>query len=123
MGTEGRQSYDFSHEVYDGMDGCLGCKACATQCPIKVDVPEMKSKFLELYHSRYRRPMFDYLVARGEESHRLMVPIALLYNVMVRLKPVKALLKSFRMVDPPQLSSPSFNRFFSLRARSSNSEL
>src|SRR5690606_40136871 len=26
--------YDFSHEVYQAMDGCLNCRACATQCPV-----------------------------------------------------------------------------------------
>ncbi len=27
--------YDFSHEVKEAMSGCLACKACSTQCPIK----------------------------------------------------------------------------------------
>ena len=44
---------DFSHEVKDAMDGCLACKSCTGQCPIKVDVPTFRAKFLELYHSRY----------------------------------------------------------------------
>ena len=30
---------DFSHEVKEAMDGCLACKSCVGQCPIKVDVP------------------------------------------------------------------------------------
>ena len=34
-----RGVHDFSHEVKETMDGCLACKACAGQCPIKVDVP------------------------------------------------------------------------------------
>ena len=46
---------DFSHQVYDAMSGCLACKACATQCPIKVDVPDFRAEFLELYHRRYAR--------------------------------------------------------------------
>lgn len=28
--------YDFSHEVKESMSGCLACKACSTQCPIKL---------------------------------------------------------------------------------------
>ena len=48
-----RSENDFSHEVYDAMNGCLACKACATQCPIHVDVPSFRSKFLQLYHTRY----------------------------------------------------------------------
>ncbi|MCE7626954.1 FAD-binding oxidoreductase, partial [Vibrio fluvialis] len=41
-----RHEYDFSHEVYEAMNGCLACKACASQCPIKVDVPSFRSRFL-----------------------------------------------------------------------------
>ncbi|MFQ8773912.1 MAG: hypothetical protein ACLR9P_16260, partial [Escherichia coli] len=37
--------YDFSHEVKEAMSGCLACKACSTQCPIKIDVPEFRSRF------------------------------------------------------------------------------
>ena len=47
---------DFSHEVKEAMDGCLACKSCVGQCPIKVDVPTFRSKFLELYYGRYLAP-------------------------------------------------------------------
>nr|MDQ2695950.1 FAD-binding oxidoreductase [Pseudomonadota bacterium] len=33
-----RGDYDFSHDVFAAMAGCLACKSCASQCPIKVDV-------------------------------------------------------------------------------------
>jgi FAD/FMN-containing dehydrogenase/Fe-S oxidoreductase len=54
---------DFSHQVYDAMAGCLACKACATQCPVRVDVPDFRAQFLELYHRRYARPIGDYFTA------------------------------------------------------------
>lgn len=28
--------YDFSHEVKEAMSGCLACKACSTQCQLKL---------------------------------------------------------------------------------------
>jgi FAD/FMN-containing dehydrogenase/Fe-S oxidoreductase len=61
--AHGAPEQDFSHEVYDAMSGCLACKACATQCPIRVDVPDFRAQFLELYHRRYARPLGDYFVA------------------------------------------------------------
>ncbi len=67
MGT-----YDFSHEVKDSMDECLACKACTTACPIKVDVPTFRTKFLDAYYTRYMRPISDYLVANVES----LLPIA-----------------------------------------------
>ena len=48
------------------MDGCLACKSCTGGCPIKVDVPGFRAKFLELYHGRYARPVRDHLVAAAE---------------------------------------------------------
>ncbi|HHW7568411.1 TPA: D-2-hydroxyglutarate dehydrogenase YdiJ [Mannheimia haemolytica] len=60
------KEYDFSHEVKAAMDTCLACKACASQCPIKIDVPTFRSQFNELYHSRYLRPLKDYVVSNLE---------------------------------------------------------
>ena len=28
-----RGKYDFNHEIYDVMQGCLACKSCTGQCP------------------------------------------------------------------------------------------
>ena len=60
--TKAIGQYDYSHEVYDGLHGCLSCKACANQCPIHVDIPSLKSKFLQLYYTRYLRSPRDYLM-------------------------------------------------------------
>ena len=57
---------DFSHEVKEAMDGCLACKSCVGQCPIKVNVPAFRSKFLELYYGRYARPLRHHVVAALE---------------------------------------------------------
>ena len=57
---------DFSHQVYESLDKCLGCKACVSGCPIKVDIPSMKSQFLANYHSKYKRPSLDYFVKYSE---------------------------------------------------------
>jgi FAD/FMN-containing dehydrogenase/Fe-S oxidoreductase len=77
------RSEDFSHQVYDAMAGCLACKACATQCPIKVDVPDFRADFLELYHRRYARPLGDYLTAALERILPLLVRIPRLANLLM----------------------------------------
>ncbi|RMO78089.1 putative Oxidoreductase, FAD-binding [Pseudomonas syringae pv. maculicola] len=48
------------------MAGCLACKSCAGQCQVKVNEPEFRSRFLELYRSRYLRPLKDYLIGSLE---------------------------------------------------------
>lgn len=102
---------DFSHEVYDAMSGCLACKACATQCPIKVDVPQFRARFLELYHTRYRRPLKDYFVAGLEVLLPFMARTAGLVNKLLGLGLVDRLLKGFvGMVDTPRLSGVDLTR-------------
>ena len=58
--------YDFSNEVYNSMNGCLVCKGCVTQCPVHVNIPELRSKFLNLYHTRYLHPLKDYFIGSTE---------------------------------------------------------
>ncbi|MFC3032562.1 FAD-binding and (Fe-S)-binding domain-containing protein [Pseudoalteromonas fenneropenaei] len=100
--------YDFSHEVKDSMDQCLACKACSTACPIKVDVPTFRARFLNYYHSRYNRPIKDYLVAGIEQSAPLMAKAPRLLNTITQLAPVKLLIeKGIGYVDTPQLSVPT----------------
>lgn len=105
------QHYDFSHEVMDSMSQCLACKSCVGQCPIKVDVPEFRSKFLAFYHTRYARPLKDYFVANLERFVPKMASIAGLANFMQNLKPVKYFLKNtVGFVDSPNLSRIHFNK-------------
>ncbi|KGC06823.1 FAD-binding and (Fe-S)-binding domain-containing protein [Burkholderia cepacia] len=100
-----RGDTDFSHEVYDAMAGCLACKSCAGQCPVKVNVPEFRSRFLELYHQRYRRPLRDYLIGSLEFTMPWMARVPALYNGLMGSGWVRALLeRQVGMVDSPLLS-------------------
>lgn len=99
-----RASNDFSNEVRQAMDGCLACKSCVGQCPIKVDVPAFRSRFLEVYHGRYLRPARHALVSALER----VVPAAArwpsLSNWMLASLPGKALLNRLGLVGLPALS-------------------
>ena len=103
-----RHEYDFSHEVYEAMNGCLACKACASQCPIKVDVPGFRSRFLNIYHSRYQRPAKDYLVANIETMLPVMAKAPKLVNGVMAQKWVqKVTASTVGYVDAPMLSVPT----------------
>ncbi|MDQ4020366.1 MAG: FAD-binding oxidoreductase [Actinomycetota bacterium] len=41
-----------SSELHEALDLCLACKACASDCPVNVDMASYKAEFL---HQRYRR--------------------------------------------------------------------
>ncbi|MBD1556607.1 FAD-binding oxidoreductase [Vibrio sp. S9_S30] len=103
-----RHEYDFSHEVYEAMNGCLACKACASQCPIKVDVPSFRSRFLNIYYSRYQRPAKDYLVANIETMLPLMAKMPKTVNFVLNQKWVQSLtVKTVGYVDAPLMSVPT----------------
>ena len=103
--------YDFSHEVKEAMSGCLACKACSTQCPIKIDVPEFRSRFLQLYHSRYLRPVRDHLVATVESYAPLMAQAPKTFNFFINQPWMRKLSeKHIGMVDLPLLSVPSLKQ-------------
>jgi Fe-S oxidoreductase len=102
-----RGSSDFSLQVKEAMDGCLACKSCVGQCPIKVDVPAFRARFLEAYHGRYLRPARDYLVA-GLES---WLPVAARFprrvNALTHNRVSRACARALGLVALPELDTIS----------------
>jgi Fe-S oxidoreductase len=97
--------YDYSHEVYEAMSGCLACKCCATQCPVRVDVPDFRSRFLELYHSRYLRPAKDYAVASLEPSLPWISRLSGVYNWVLGNRSMQRFMRdTVGLVDMPRLT-------------------
>ena len=96
---------DFSHQVKEAMDGCLACKSCTGGCPIKVDVPGFRAKFLELYHGRYARPLRDHLVAAAEWLLPRAARVPSLYNAAVTSGLGRAALGAMGLVDSPAVSA------------------
>lgn len=106
-----RGNYDFSHEVHESMMGCLACKSCTAQCPIKVDVPSFRSKFLELYYGRYLRPLKDYFVGGLEFIMPAMARVPWLYNGLMKPRFMQAIMaKVAGMVDSPLLTGISLDK-------------
>ncbi|MEH6454029.1 MAG: FAD-binding and (Fe-S)-binding domain-containing protein [Psychromonas sp.] len=100
--------YDFSHEVMEAMQGCLACKACTSQCPIQVDVPTFRARFIHLYHDRYLRPLKDYFVAYVEQYAPVMGKAPRFFNFFMKMKLTASLTEKFvGMVDVPLLSTPT----------------
>ncbi|KPQ26023.1 MAG: hypothetical protein HLUCCA13_02865 [Halomonas sp. HL-48] len=106
-----KQHYDYSHEVYDAMAGCLACKSCAGQCPIKVNVPQFRSQFLEVYHGRYLRPIRDYVIGGTEFMLPTLAKAAPLYNAVIGQRWIEQLMRrTLGMSDSPALSRASVKK-------------
>ena len=96
---------DFSHVVYDAMAGCLACKSCAGQCPVRVDIPDVRARFLELYHQRFRRPLKDHAVGLLEQAAPLMARVAGASNAVMGSGLGRWVQARIGLVDAPTLST------------------
>ncbi|WP_447528275.1 D-2-hydroxyglutarate dehydrogenase YdiJ [Vreelandella sp. TE19] len=105
------QHHDFSHQVYDAMAGCLACKSCAGQCPVKVNVPQFRSQFLEVYHGRYLRPVRDYVIGATEFTLPWLAKMAPLYNAVIEKRWMERFMRrAIGMSDTPTLSRASVKK-------------
>lgn len=49
------------------LDACLSCKACTYTCPVRVDIPSMRSHFLYQYYTHHFRPLREYVFGYMEQ--------------------------------------------------------
>lgn len=104
--NQGEQTQAFDREVYDALHGCLSCKSCAGQCPVKVDIPDSKARFLEKFHQRNSRSLRDYLISNLERFMPMMANFASLYNFVQKQKLVQSLQRDLlKVVDIPLFHS------------------
>lgn len=101
---------DFAHAVKAAMDGCLACKSCAGGCPVKVNVPAFRARFLEIYHARYLRPAKDHAVAVLEQALPIAARLPRLHDAVVGSPLGAAALRWLGMLDPPRLSGIDLRR-------------
>jgi Fe-S oxidoreductase len=102
---------DFSHEVYTTMNGCLGCRTCASDCPLKLQLPDLKPQFVALYHRRHPHSLRDHLVADFEALVRWLGYVPRLSNSVLAARPFRwGASRLLGIVNPPLLSEQTLRR-------------
>lgn len=100
------------------LDGCLGCKACASTCPVQVDVPSLRSIFYEDYFARHARPLGDRLALMAERlSPGLAVISPLLRPVWPMLARLGGSLAGAIDLPPHLASKPARHHFLPRHAK------
>ncbi len=104
---------------------CLSCKACTTLCPVKVDVPVMKSRFAERYWAKRTRPIRHHVVAQMESMLAAARRMPAIANRVATSDRARAALErtlgyvdlpAFAVADPrtlPPIASPATVRALS----------
>lgn len=86
-----------STDVEESLDLCLSCKACASECPVNVDMATYKSEFLHNRYSGRLRPRVHYLMGwlplLSEIAHRLPVVPRIAGALMQSTVPAKIMAK------------------------------
>ncbi len=84
------------------LDTCLSCKACAALCPVKVDIPSMRSRFLAHYYAARPRPWRDRLLRHLETGLAVVRRVPRLAGTIMGSPLVARLLRErFGLVDLP----------------------
>ncbi|MBN9886926.1 FAD-binding and (Fe-S)-binding domain-containing protein [Salipiger abyssi] len=63
-------------DLLGALDTCLGCKACASSCPVQVDIPAMRAAFYAEFYARNARPLADRAMLLAERLSPLLLGAA-----------------------------------------------
>ncbi|WP_144413499.1 FAD-binding and (Fe-S)-binding domain-containing protein [Corynebacterium epidermidicanis] len=91
-----------SEEVKEALDLCLSCKACASECPVNVDMATYKAEFLNQFYANRLRPMSHYLMGWLPVSARLLHTIpkaARLADMMMHMPGLRYVVAKLGGVD------------------------
>lgn len=88
---------------------CLSCKACTSQCPVQVDIPTMKSAFLEERYLTRPRPLRDHLLRHMEQLTLLATRAPRIFNLALNLGQ-GIMSAAFGLTDLPRFATLGQNR-------------
>lgn len=104
---------ELEKNLHKSLRHCLSCKSCSSSCPLKVDIPELKSRFLQSWRENHKSSFstlfllyFDNLISLGQKFPALS-------NALLRNPVFSSLLKSASGLHklPDFSSRQSFKQF------------
>ena len=82
-----------SPDLYEILDLCLSCKACASECPSNVDMAKFKAEFLHQYYQIHKVPLRSRFFAASAKLNQFGSLIPGLTNFFLKNKLFSGILK------------------------------
>jgi Fe-S oxidoreductase len=107
-----------SSEVREGLDLCLSCKGCLSDCPVNVDMATYKAEFTHHHYARrpWARPMSHWSMGWLPVWARLATRAPMLANRFARMRITKRLGGIAAEREVPAFATETFVRWFNRRA-------
>jgi Fe-S oxidoreductase len=109
-----------STDLKKGMDLCLSCKACKSECPANVDMAKLKAEFTQGWHKINGASLSEHFFARSELVFPLASTFAGIVNFMNRTPVAKEIFKTFFNIHPernlPNFATVTFEKWFKRRS-------
>jgi FAD/FMN-containing dehydrogenase/Fe-S oxidoreductase len=101
-----------NEQVHQALDLCLSCKACKSECPVRVDMATYKAEFLAQHYANRVHPLPHYLFGFMDRWARLAAFAPSLANGALAIPGAESLAKRIADIAPerslPRFASHSF---------------
>ena len=110
-----------NEQVHEALDLCLSCKACKSECPVKVDMATYKAEFLAQHYKGRTHPLPHYLFGFMDRWARFASFAPGLANAALTLPGAETLAKHVAGIAP-QRTLPRFARRSFLKEQNRTAE-
>jgi len=108
-----------SPDLKKGLDLCLSCKACKSECPANVDMAKLKAEFTQGWHEKNGATLSEHFFARSELVFPLASAFSGIVNYMNRKPVTKEIFKTLFKIHPernlPEFAAVTFEKWFQNR--------
>lgn len=105
-----------SKEVEEALNLCLSCKACASECPVNVDMATYRAEFYNHYYKSHHRPLASFGMGLVHRWAPLASKAPWLMNFITQTKGINAIAKAVAGVhqkrDLPPLAKKTFRKMW-----------